>query len=150
MKKMRRLEWLIVLGVATLGGLVGAHADMLTWNGGATNDFTAAASWTPAQKPQPGDFPNIHRSPPFRERTYQAANRKRRKMSPQMRMIEEIVPQKAGKCNPFCREHRHAHCNPRDRKLRASKMITANRNLPYQREALLAPPLGVSEAQSRE
>lgn len=55
MKKMRRLEWLIVLGVATLGGLVGAHADMLTWNGGATNDFTAAASWTPAQKPQPGD-----------------------------------------------------------------------------------------------
>lgn len=55
MKRMGRLEWLIVLGVATLGGLVGAHADMLTWNGGATNDFTAAASWTPAQKPQPGD-----------------------------------------------------------------------------------------------
>lgn len=55
MKKMRRLEWLIVLGMATLGGLVGAHADMLTWNGGTTNDFTAAASWTPAQKPQPGD-----------------------------------------------------------------------------------------------
>lgn len=55
MKRMGRLEWLIVLGVATLGGLVGAHADTLTWNGGATNDFTAAASWTPAQKPQPGD-----------------------------------------------------------------------------------------------
>lgn len=55
MKKMRRLEWLIVLGMATLGGLVGAQAETLTWNGGATNDFTAAASWTPAQKPQPGD-----------------------------------------------------------------------------------------------
>lgn len=55
MKRMGRLEWLIVLGMATLGGLVGAQADTLTWNGGATNDFTAAASWTPAQKPQPGD-----------------------------------------------------------------------------------------------
>lgn len=57
MKRMGRLEWLIVLGIATLGGLVGAQAKTLTWNGGATTegDFTAAASWTPAQKPQPGD-----------------------------------------------------------------------------------------------
>lgn len=30
MKKMRRLEWLIVLGMATLGGLVGAQAETLT------------------------------------------------------------------------------------------------------------------------
>lgn len=55
MKRMGRLEWLIVLGMSTLGGLVGAHADTLTWNGGATNDFTAASSWSPEQTPQPGD-----------------------------------------------------------------------------------------------
>ena len=55
MKRMGRLEWLIVLGMSTLGGLVGAHAATLTWNGGATNDFTAAASWSPAQTPRPGD-----------------------------------------------------------------------------------------------
>ena len=36
MKRMGRLAWLIVLGMSTLGGLVGAHADELTWNGGAT------------------------------------------------------------------------------------------------------------------
>lgn len=51
MKKMRRLEWLIVLGMATLGGLVGAQADTLTWNGGATNDFTAPAMWWWARQP---------------------------------------------------------------------------------------------------
>lgn len=44
MKKMRRLEWLIVLGMATLGGLVGAQAETLTWSGGATTegDFDGA------------------------------------------------------------------------------------------------------------
>ncbi len=53
MKKMRRLEWLIVLGMATLGGLVGAQADTLTWSGGATTegDFTAPAMWWWARRP---------------------------------------------------------------------------------------------------
>lgn len=53
MKRMGRLEWLIVLGMATLGGLVGAHADTLTWNGGATTegDFTAVAMWWWARRP---------------------------------------------------------------------------------------------------
>ncbi len=51
MKRMGRLEWLIVLGMATLGGLVGAQADTLTWNGGATNDFTATAMWWWARRP---------------------------------------------------------------------------------------------------
>lgn len=56
-KRMGRLEWLIVLGMSTLGGLVGAHAATLTWNGGPTKegDFMAASSWSPAQTPQPGD-----------------------------------------------------------------------------------------------
>lgn len=53
MKRMGRLEWLIVLGMATLGGLVGAQADTLTWSGGATTegDFTAPAMWWWARRP---------------------------------------------------------------------------------------------------
>ena len=70
MKKMRRLEWLIVLGMATLGGLVGAQADTLTWNGGATNDFTAPASWTPAREPRPGDTLVIREDVTFKGATF--------------------------------------------------------------------------------
>ena len=72
MKRMGRLEWLIVLGMSTLGGLVGAHADTLTWNGGATTegDFTAAASWTPAQTPQPGDTLVIQEEVTFKSATF--------------------------------------------------------------------------------
>lgn len=72
MKRMRRLEWLIVLGMATLGGLVGAHADTLTWNGGATTegDFTAPASWTPVQTPQPGDTLIIEEEVTFKSATF--------------------------------------------------------------------------------
>lgn len=70
MKRMGRLEWLIVLGMATLGGLVGAQADTLTWNGGATNDFTAAASWTPAQTPRPGDTLVIQEDVTFKGATF--------------------------------------------------------------------------------
>ena len=55
MNGMGRMGRWMSLGATALGCLVGAHADTLTWNGGATNDFTAAASWTPAQKPRPGD-----------------------------------------------------------------------------------------------
>ena len=70
MKRMGRLAWLIVLGMSTLGGLVGAHADTLTWNGGATNDFTAASSWSPAQKPQPGDTLIIQEEVTFKSATF--------------------------------------------------------------------------------
>ena len=72
MKRMGRLEWLIVLGMSTLGGLVGAHADTLTWNGGATTegDFTAAASWSPAQTPQPGDTLVIQEEVTFKSATF--------------------------------------------------------------------------------
>ena len=57
MKRMGRLAWLIVLGMSTLGGLVGAHDAELTWKGGATKEgaFMAASRWSPAQTPQPGD-----------------------------------------------------------------------------------------------
>ena len=72
MKRMGRLEWLIVLGMATLGGLVGAQADTLTWNGGATTegDFTAPASWTPAQTPRPGDTLVIQEDVTFKGATF--------------------------------------------------------------------------------
>ena len=70
MKRMGRLERLIVLGMSTLGGLVGAHADELTWNGGATNDFTAASSWSPAQTPQPGDTLIIQEEVTFKSATF--------------------------------------------------------------------------------
>ena len=70
MKRMGRLAWLIVLGMSTLGGLVGAHADTLTWNGGATNDFTAASSWSPAQTPQPGDTLIIQEEVTFKSATF--------------------------------------------------------------------------------
>lgn len=72
MKRMGRLEWLIVLGMSTLGGLVGAHAATLTWNGGATTegDFTAAASWSPAQTPQPGDTLVIQEEVTFKSATF--------------------------------------------------------------------------------
>lgn len=52
----RMFRWML-LGVAALAGLAGVRADTLTWNGGATTegDFTAAASWSPAQTPRPGD-----------------------------------------------------------------------------------------------
>ena len=70
MKRMGRLAWLIVLGMSTLGGLVGAHADELTWKGGATNDFTAASSWSPAQKPQPGDTLIIQEEVTFKSATF--------------------------------------------------------------------------------
>lgn len=72
MKRMGRLEWLIVLGMATLGGLVGAQADTLTWNGGATTegDFTAASSWSPEQTPQPGDTLVIQEEVTFKSATF--------------------------------------------------------------------------------
>ena len=70
MKRMGRLEWLIVLGMSTLGGLVGAHAATLTWKGGATNDFTAASSWSPAQTPQPGDTLIIQEDVTFKGATF--------------------------------------------------------------------------------
>ena len=71
MKRMGRLAWLIVLGMSTLGGRVGAHADTLTWNGGATKegDFMAASSWSPEQTPQPGDTLVIQEEVTFKSAT---------------------------------------------------------------------------------
>ena len=71
-KRMGRLEWLIVLGMSTLCGLVGAHADTLTWNGGATKegDFMAASSWSPEQTPQPGDTLVIQEEVTFKSATF--------------------------------------------------------------------------------
>lgn len=72
MKRMGRLEWLIVLGMSTLGGLVGAHAATLTWNGGSTKegDFMAASSWSPTQTPQPGDTLVIQEEVTFKSATF--------------------------------------------------------------------------------
>lgn len=72
MKRMGRLERLIVLGMATLGGLAGAYAETLTWSGGATKegDFTAAANWSPAQAPRPGDTLVIQESVTFKGATF--------------------------------------------------------------------------------
>ena len=71
-KRMGRLAWLIVLGMSTLGGLVGAHAAELTWKGGATKegDFMAASSWSPAQTPQPGDTLVIQEEVTFKSATF--------------------------------------------------------------------------------
>ena len=72
MKRTGRLERLIVLGVAALAGLTGVRADTLTWNGDTTKegDFTAAASWSPAQTPQPGDTLVIQGDVTFKGATF--------------------------------------------------------------------------------
>lgn len=72
MKRTGRLERLIVLGVAALAGLAGVRADTLTWNGGTTKegDFTAAANWSPAQTPQPGDTLVIQGDVTFKGATF--------------------------------------------------------------------------------
>ncbi len=69
---MKRMGRWMVLGAAALGGLAGAQADTLTWNGGATTegDFTAAASWSPAQTPRPGDTLVIQGNVTFKDATF--------------------------------------------------------------------------------
>lgn len=70
MNRMGRLGRWMLLGMATLGGLAGAHAETLTWSGDATGDFTAAANWSPAQTPQPGDTLVIQESVTFKGTTF--------------------------------------------------------------------------------